>query len=100
VLFAILVVFYAARGIASPVLKDYINRLTSSDIRATVLSIRSLIVRAFFAVIAPFFGWIADVLSLSQALIIIGMVFMVLAGSVITLFVQSVEYKSKEEDNR
>ena len=92
-LFVTLGVFYAARGIASPVLKDYINRLTSSDIRATVLSIRSLIIRAFFALIAPFFGWLSDVLSLKQALIIIGLVMMVLAGSVIVLFVKSVEQK-------
>ncbi len=89
----ILIGFYSARGIATPVLKDYINRLTTSDIRATVLSIRSLIIRAFFAIIAPFFGWMADVLSLSQALIIIGLVMMVIAGSIIHLFVQSVEKK-------
>lgn len=96
-LFLTLIFFYTIRGIASPVLKDYINRLTTSDVRATVLSIRSLIIRAFFAVIAPFFGWMADVLTLNQALIIIGLVFIFMAFPVIRLFIRSVEHKTERE---
>lgn len=56
----IFVLFYFVRGIATPVLKDYINKYTKSDIRATVLSIRSMIIRLPFAGIAPFFGRISD----------------------------------------
>ncbi len=87
----VLALFYFARGIASPVLKDYINRITTSDIRATVLSIRSLIIRSFFSVIGPLFGFLTDRLSLQQAFIIIGLVFMAMTGSSIFLFLRSLE---------
>ncbi len=87
----VLVIFYFSRGIASPVLKDYINRITSSDIRATVLSIRSLIIRAFFSIIGPFFGYLTDHFSLQQAFILIGIVFMIATGSSIFLFLRSLD---------
>nr|WP_319398046.1 MFS transporter [uncultured Carboxylicivirga sp.] len=87
----LLVVFYFARGIATPVLKDYINRITPSNIRATVLSIRSLLIRANFSILAPLFGYVTDTLSLSQAFMIIGAVFLVLTGSSIFLFLKSLE---------
>jgi len=87
----VLLVFYFSRGIATPVLKDYINRITSSDIRATVLSIRSLIIRANFSILAPLFGYMTDRLTLSQAFIIIGIIFLVLTGSSIFLFLRSLE---------
>jgi MFS family permease len=87
----VLGVFYMARGIATPVLKDYINQITPSDIRATVLSVRSLLIRAIFAVVAPLFGWMSDHLSLSQALWIIGLVFMTLSLSTVTLFLSSLK---------
>jgi MFS family permease len=85
----VLGIFYMARGIATPVLKDYINQITPSEIRATVLSVRSLLIRANFAIIAPLFGGISDMFSLSQALIIIGLVFIVLSFSTISLFLNS-----------
>ncbi|MCU4165178.1 MFS transporter [Marinilabiliaceae bacterium A049] len=92
----VLVVFYFSRGIATPVLKDYINRITSSEIRATVLSIRSLLIRAFFSILAPMFGYVTDRLSLSQAFMIIGAVFMVLTSSSIFLFLKSLEEGSND----
>jgi MFS family permease len=84
--FVVLGIFYIARGIATPVLKDYINQITPSEIRATVLSVRSLLIRAVFAVVAPLFGWLSDTLSLQQALIIVGLVFMTLSISTVSLF--------------
>ncbi|WP_430812710.1 MULTISPECIES: MFS transporter [unclassified Carboxylicivirga] len=87
----VLVLFYFSRGIATPVLKDYINRITASEMRATVLSIRSLIIRANFAVLAPLFGYLTDRLSLQQAFIIIGIIFIVLTGSSIFLFLRSLK---------
>ncbi|MFO8001334.1 MAG: MFS transporter [Marinilabilia sp.] len=85
----ILGVFYMARGVATPVLKDYINQITPSDIRATVLSVRSLLIRAMFAILAPLFGWLSDTLTLGQALLIVGLVLMVLALSTVTLFLNT-----------
>ncbi len=60
------------RGFSKPVITDYINKLTSSDIRATVLSAQNLVERLFYAAIIPVIGWIADVYSLVQALTVLG----------------------------
>jgi len=91
----VLAVFYFSRGIATPVLKDYINRITSSDIRATVLSIRSLLIRALFAVIAPFVGYLSDTYNRAVSMKIIGIVFTILVGSSIFLFLRSLKQPSE-----
>lgn len=70
--------FYAVRGVATPVLKDYINRCTESNVRSTVLSIRNFIIRLFFAAIGPFLGWFNDMYSLKHAFILSGCIFFVL----------------------
>ncbi len=89
----VLLIFYIVRGIATPVLKDYINRLCNSDIRATVLSVRNFVIRIFFAIIGPFVGWYTDNFSLQAALLLSGIVFFVLA--VITLIMQLKVLKAK-----
>lgn len=83
-----LLIFYLARGIATPVLKDYINRITSSDIRATILSVRNFVIRIIFAIWGPFYGWYTDAFSLGGAIIIAGLVFIVLAGTSYIFFVK------------
>lgn len=72
---AFLFVIYMIRGIATPVLLNFVNKNTPSDMRATVLSVRSFAIRIFFAAIAPFMGWISDVYTLSQAFIVAGITF-------------------------
>ena len=81
----LLFLFYIVRGLATPILKGYINRQTFSEMRATVLSIRNFIIRLFFALMAPFLGWLSDSWSLSLALqvtavviFIPGMIFLLL----------------------
>ncbi len=86
---SVLAIFYFSRGIATPVLKDYVNRITSSDIRATVLSIRSLMIRAIFAVIAPFVGFLSDKYDRAASMKVIGIVFTIMVGSSIFLFLKS-----------
>lgn len=71
---AVLLVFYLARGVATPLLKDNINRLIGPEVRATVLSVRSLVIRVLFAALGPVFGWVADKVSLSIALFFAGSV--------------------------
>ncbi|HDR89994.1 MAG TPA: MFS transporter [Bacteroidetes bacterium] len=71
----VLLAFYLIRGIATPVLKEYINRFTGSDVRATVLSVRNFVIRLLFAILGPFFGWITDHLSLQHALVTAGIIF-------------------------
>ena len=56
---------YLLRGLVTPILRNAINEATSSNKRATVLSIRSLIIRVSFAISAPILGYIADNYSLA-----------------------------------
>lgn len=67
---AILFAFYIFRGFATPILKGYINQMTFSEMRATVLSIRNFVIRLIFAAIAPFIGWLNDAYSLKTALLV------------------------------
>ncbi len=71
---AVLLVFYVVRGFATPILKGYINQMTFSEMRATVLSIRNFVIRLMFAVMAPFIGWLNDAYSLKTALLITGLI--------------------------
>ncbi len=64
---AVLFIFYFVRGIHGPMLKDYVNRLITSDKRATVLSVKSMMGRLFFSIIGPFVGWAKDVYSFQEA---------------------------------
>jgi MFS family permease len=85
----ILYLFYLVRGFSTPVLKDYINRVTASHIRATVLSVRNFIIRGLFALTGPLLGWMKDVYSLSQALTLAGMGFLALGLVTAILFAAS-----------
>jgi MFS family permease len=60
-----ILIIYLLRGIVTPILRNAINENTTSNKRATVLSIRSLIIRISFAIIAPILGYIADNYSLA-----------------------------------
>src|SRR3989344_1007370 len=62
--------FYFIRGISGPILKDYVNRLISSDFRATILSVKALVGRVIFSIISPFIGWATDMYSLSVAFLL------------------------------
>jgi len=84
-----LFIFYFTRGIATPILRDYMNRETPSEMRATVMSIRSFIIRLTFASISPFLGYFADVYSVEQALLITGVLFLVLGGITLILLLKS-----------
>ncbi|MEG1748700.1 MAG: MFS transporter [Tannerellaceae bacterium] len=66
----ILLIFYIFRGFATPILKGYINQMTFTEMRATVLSIRNFVIRLMFAAIAPFIGWLNDMYSLQMALLV------------------------------
>ena len=77
---AVLFLFYLARGVATPVLKDYINRIAESHNRATVLSIRNLLIRVLFAGIGPFLGWYTDHFTLLNALMLAAGTFFLLAS--------------------
>lgn len=81
----VLFIFYAARGIATPVLKDYIHRDCESEIRATILSFRNFIIRINFAVAGPALGFAADHFSLNGALWAAGGIYLLLGGICIVM---------------
>ncbi|MFH0757058.1 MAG: MFS transporter [Bacteroidota bacterium] len=85
----VLYLFYLVRGYATPVLKDYINRVTASHIRATVLSVRNFVIRLLFALTGPLLGWIKDIYSLPQAFMLAGGIFLVLSIITAILFISS-----------
>lgn len=60
------------RGFQKVVMADYINKLTESRTRATVLSTYNMFKMLAYAIIIPFAGWIADFYSLLQALTVLG----------------------------
>lgn len=72
---AILFGFYMVRGIATPVLKDYINQYTDSKVRATILSIRNFEIRIIFAAVGPALGYLTDTFSLQTALAVTGVAY-------------------------
>jgi hypothetical protein len=72
------------RGFKDVIVADYINKLTTSDMRATILSVESLVSRLLYAAIIPIVGWLADIYSLVQAMtvlafstLVLGIIFLV-----------------------
>ena len=55
-----IILIYLLRGVITPKLRHLININSSSERRATVLSLRSFVIRISFAVIAPSLGYISD----------------------------------------
>jgi MFS family permease len=94
--FVIMILFYFARGIATPVLKDYINRLTTSDIRATVLSVRNAVIRIIFAGLIPLYGWYTDIYKINKTFIFIGVIYLI-STLIISIFI-SVYYKKNQNN--
>ena len=72
-------------GFGWPVFMDAFNRLTSSEIRATVLSVASMTSSVCFIILSPLFGKLVDAFSLSTALIALGVCYLVV-GVVILAF--------------
>lgn len=80
-------------GFGWPVFMDAMNRLTTSEIRATVLSVASMSASIFFAVLSPSFGRLVDATSLSTALVILGGFFLAAgAGLLVLLFRAKADY--------
>ncbi len=86
---AILLFFYIFRGFATPILKGYINQMTFSEMRATVLSIRNFVIRLMFAIIAPFIGWLNDMYSLQTALLVSALLIFIPGGIFLLLQLRS-----------
>lgn len=84
---AFILLFYFVRAVHKPLLNDYVNRLVTSDMRATVLSVKGLVGRLVFAGIGPLIGWITDVYTLQMALMMTAGIY-VTFGIVTLLFLR------------
>lgn len=93
----LLLLFYLARGLATPTLRNYINLITTSDIRATVLSVRNFVIRLLFAILGPLYGWLTDRWGLSTALLFAGITFAILSGISLFFFLR---FRTYEETTR
>lgn len=71
--FAVLIQF--TRGLNQPITAYYINLLVPSDRRATIISMKSLLVRLFFAILSPLLGNLVSWYSLRFALVFCGLFF-------------------------
>ena len=75
---AFLPLFYVVRGVNVTLIKAYINELVPSRMRATVLSVRQLMGRLTFSFIGPFAGWVADIYTIQEAMLVAGATFFIL----------------------
>ena len=71
--FIFIVFIYLMRGIITPNLRNLININSTSERRATVLSLRSFVIRISFALIAPILGFITDVYEISYVFYFLGL---------------------------
>lgn len=71
--FIFIVLIYLMRGIITPNLRNLININSTSERRATILSLRSFVIRISFALIAPILGYITDVYEISYVFYFLGL---------------------------
>ncbi len=95
-----LFMFYGIRGVATPVLRNQINEITPSDIRATVLSVRNLIIRLNFALLGPVLGWQADRAGVPSALMHSGLFFLAtgLCAAIYTIRISQIQKSTAQPD--
>ena len=71
---------YYLRGVVTPLLKNQINNNTSSNIRATVMSVRSFVLRISFAIVAPILGYLADNKGLEDSYLIVSILIIIVSS--------------------
>jgi MFS family permease len=65
-------------GSHEPILKNHLNRICPSEVRATMLSVQNMVGNLVFAVFAPFLGSFVDRLGLQNALLIFALAVIIL----------------------
>lgn len=94
--FVIAFILQFVDGFSSVVISDYIHKETDSSVRATTFSVKSFIEHIFYAAIAPLVGWVVDVYTLPQALMVMGMI----VGVVGCIFIVTTMFPLKRLANR
>lgn len=72
--------FYFVRGVHTPIFQDYVNTLVSSEIRATVLSVKNLAQKLQYAILGPIIGVVVDMYSMQTALVFSGVIYGAMGG--------------------
>ena len=90
-LFAFL--FYFVRGYATPVLKELIQNYCDTEIRATVLSVRDLLIRLGFTIVGPILVYLSDTYTFSFAVTAAGILFLITALSGYFSYLQLLKYE-------
>jgi MFS family permease len=88
--------FQFVSGFSSVVISDYVHKEIDSSVRATTFSIKSFIDHIFYVLMAPMVGWIVDVYTLPQALMVMG----VIVGVVGCIIIGAMMFPAKEFSNR
>lgn len=87
ILFFMLINF--VRGVKEPILQNYINHYTGSEMRATVLSIKSFLIRSCFALFGPLVGWLLDFYSFGLAMLVTGTILAIIGIFTIVMLFNS-----------
>ena len=69
-----IVLIYIIRGVITPNLRNLINVNSTSERRATVLSLRSFMIRISFAISAPILGYITDSYNISYVFYVLAII--------------------------
>lgn len=88
--------FYALRGLATPVLRDYIQQYAAPELRATIMSIRSFIIRISFIGFGLLMGYLSKEHSIPMALHVCGAI--VLISSLVAFWRLQVNGFFKDEN--
>ncbi len=90
---SLLFIFYIARGMATPTLRYYVNIITTSDTRATVMSVRNFLIRFLFAITGPVWGWLVDNYSLNAAILSAGIFYGIFSFISLFYFIKHKTYQ-------
>ncbi len=74
-------------GFSGPLFADYLNKFIKSNIRATVLSVNSMVGRFSFVILSPIFGKLVDIHTLSFAYVSLS-IFFLIAGAICLLLLK------------
>ncbi len=99
VVFGMAFLFYFVRGYATPILKELIQNYCDSEIRATVLSVRGLLIRIGFSIVGPFIGYMSDNYSFSFATIAAGVLFLITSLGGYLSYLQLRKYEKNNSGN-
>ncbi|MFA5763354.1 MAG: MFS transporter [archaeon] len=80
-----------ARGIRTPIVKDFINKRTVSSRRATILSLDSFIGRGLFVLVAPIIGYLTILIGFENTSILFSIFLITGLGTIVILLKQKID---------